>query len=256
MRSLVLMTLVGFFSVAAGATGHLVEYKIGSQTFEGYEALPKTLKSGKAPAVLIVHDWLGLTEKTKKAAEKIADLGYVAFAVDVYGKGIRPEGPDAAGKEAGKYYADKKLFRERLTAGFEQMKKIKEANLDKMAAIGYCFGGAAVVELARTGVDLKGVVSFHGGLNSSGPEEGKLIKGKVLAMAGADDPYVPAANLAKFEDEMRANHIDWELIKYGNAVHSFTDITAGTDNSKGAAYNEKADKRSWIEMNRLFSEIF
>jgi len=126
----------------------------------------------------------------------------------------------------------------------------------KVAAIGYCFGGTTVIELARSGANISGVVSFHGGLDSPKPEDGKNIKCKVLALHGADDPNVTAKDLAAFEEEMRKSKVDWQLIKYGGAVHAFTQKDAGNDNSKGAAYNELADKRSWEAMEQFFTEIF
>jgi dienelactone hydrolase len=126
----------------------------------------------------------------------------------------------------------------------------------RVAAIGYCFGGTTVIELARSGADITGVVSFHGGLDSPTPADGKNIKCKVLACHGADDPFEKPADLAAFESEMRDAKVDWQLIQYGGAVHSFTQPMAGNDNSKGAAYNEKADKRSWETMKQFLAEIF
>jgi dienelactone hydrolase len=235
--------------------GKSFDYKIGDQAFEGYSVQPKKMKGKMAPAVLVIHNWMGVTDETKKQSDKLAGLGFVVLAADVYGKGVRPKNADEAKKESGKYYADKKLLQQRLTAAFEELKKMKNVDTTKLLVVGYCFGGSSAVEFARTGADLKGVVSFHGGLNSAGPEEGKLIKAKIIAFHGADDPYVPAENLAKFEAEMRANKIDWQLHKFGGAVHSFTEVGAGNDNSKGAAYNALADRRSWIEMQQFFKEI-
>ena len=126
----------------------------------------------------------------------------------------------------------------------------------RLGAVGYCFGGTTVIELARNGADIKGIVSFHGGLDSPTPADGKNVKCKVLVCHGADDPFVKAADLAAFEDEMRAANVDWTLIKFGGAVHAFTQPMAGNDNSKGAAYNEKADKRSWAAMKIFFAGIF
>ena len=126
----------------------------------------------------------------------------------------------------------------------------------RMAAIGYCFGGTAVLELARSGADVAGVVSFHGGLSSPTPSDAKNIRAKVLALHGADDPHVSPKEVAAFEDEMRQGGVDWQLIAYGGAVHAFTDWNAGTDNSKGAAYNERADRRSWEAMKQFFAELF
>jgi dienelactone hydrolase len=178
----------------------------------------------------------------------------VAFAVDIYGKGIRPSDQKAAAAEAGKYKSNRPLLRKRVRAGLDELLKNKLADSKSIAAIGYCFGGTTVIELARSGADIGGVVSFHGALDSPTPSDGKNIKCKVLALHGADDPFVPANDVAAFEDEMRSGNVDWQLVKHGGAVHSFTDWNAGHDHKTGAAYNEKADKRSWEEMKRFFAE--
>jgi dienelactone hydrolase len=138
----------------------------------------------------------------------------------------------------------------------EKMDKDPQTDLSKVAAIGYCFGGTGVIELARSGALIKGVVSFHGGLDSPTPADGKNIKGKVLALHGADDPFVKAPDIAAFEQEMKDAKVDYKLVSYPGAVHSFTQKAAGNDNSKGAAYNEAADKASWEEMKAFFARIF
>jgi dienelactone hydrolase len=232
-----------------------VEYKEGDTTLEGYLAYDSSA-SGRRPGVLIVHQWKGLGAYEKMRAEMLAKMGYVAFAADIYGKGVRPQSMQEAGAQAGKYKNDRELLRKRVIAGLETLKKQSGVDASKIAAIGYCFGGTTVLELARAGADVKGVVSFHGGLGSPKPEDAKNIKCKVLALHGADDPNVPPAEVASFEKEMRDAKVDWELVKYGNAVHSFTDKSAGNDNSKGAAYNDKADLRSWQAMKDFFAEIF
>jgi dienelactone hydrolase len=230
-----------------------IEYKSGDMTFEGYVARPKGPSSQKFPGVLVIHNWLGLSEETKSKARAVAEMGYVAFAVDVFGKGVRPAQADAA-KNTAAYYSDRKMFRERLALGLEQLKKQRGVNTSKLGAIGYCFGGTGALELARSGADIRAAVSFHGGLDSPTPGDAKNIKASVLALHGADDPYVPDEKVAAFEKEMREAKVDWQLIKYSGAVHSFTEKAAGDDNSKGAAYNEKADRRSFQAMRDLFSE--
>ena len=140
-------------------------------------------------------------------------------------------------------------------AGFDELARQTNVDAGRIAAIGYCFGGTTAIELARAGADVVAIVSFHGGLDSPTPADGKNIKGKVLALHGADDPFVPAADLAAFEQEMRSNGVDWQLVKYGGAVHSFTNPAAGNDNSKGNAYNASADKRSWKAMEDFFAEV-
>jgi dienelactone hydrolase len=173
----------------------------------------------------------------------------------MYGKGVRPKDTKEAGAEAGKYKGNRPLMRTRIAAALDWLKKNPNVDTKRIAAIGYCFGGTTVLELARSGADIAGVVSFHGGLDSPTPADAKNIKCKVLVLHGADDPYVPAAEVAGFEDEMRKAGVDWTLISYGGAVHSFTNPDAGTDNSKGAAYNERADRRSWEAMKTFFAEI-
>lgn len=242
------------FSASAAIKTQTVEYKQGDATLEGFLAYDDSA-SGSRPGVLIVHQWKGISAHEKETAEKLAKMGYVVFAADIYGKGIRPQPPESA-QEAGKYKSNRALFRERLNAGLDQLKKQKGVDQKKLAAIGYCFGGTGVIELARSGADVAGVVSFHGGLDSPKPEDGKNIKARVLALHGADDPFVPAKDLEAFQKEMRDAKVDWQLISYGNAVHSFTHKDAGSDNSKGAAYNANADRRSWEDMKDFFAEIF
>ena len=231
-----------------------VEYKQGDTTLEGFHAYDDAAQ-GKRPGVLIVHQWKGLGDYEKKRAEMLARLGYNVLAVDIYGKGVRPTNPKDAGALAGKYKSDRKLLRERVQAGLDELKKNSMTDSKKIAAIGYCFGGTTVLELARSGADIAGVVSFHGGLSSPTPGDAKNIKGKVLVLHGADDPHVNP-EVPDFQEEMRKAKVDWEFVAYGGAVHSFTDWNAGNDNSKGAAYNEKADKRSWEAMKQFFAEIF
>jgi dienelactone hydrolase len=247
--------LAGVLVERAPIRTETIEYKQGDTVLEGYLAYDDSLK-GPRPGVLIVHQWKGLGSYEEKRAEMLAHLGYVAFAADIYGKGIRPKDNEDAAAQAGKYKRDRQLLRARVNAGLEVLRQQKMTDPKRIAAIGYCFGGTAVIELARSSADIAGVVSFHGGLDSPNPEDGKNIRCKVLALHGADDPFESPKDLAAFEDEMRNAHVDWQLIKYGGAVHSFTDWNAGHDNSKGAAYNEKADKRSWEHMKLFFAEIF
>jgi dienelactone hydrolase len=232
-----------------------VEYTQDGATYQGYLAYDTAIQ-GKRPGVLIVHQWKGLGAYEKKRAEMLAQLGYVAFALDIYGKGIRPQSPADAGALAGKYKGDRPLLRRHATAGLEVLQKQPLCDTAKLAVIGYCFGGTTALELARSGAPLAAVVTFHGGLSSPTPADAANIKGKVLALHGADDPNVPPPEVAAFEKEMRDARVDWQLVAYGGAVHSFTDWNAGSDNSKGVAYNEKADHRSWEAMKQLFAETF
>ena len=257
MKKLLLSLLAAACAISGQAklVTKTIEYKQGDATLEGYLAYDDSF-SGKRPSVLIVHQWMGLTDYEENRAAMLANLGYVAFCADIYGKGIRPQDYKAAGAEATKYKTDRALLRLRVKAGLDELKKSDLVDPKRIAAIGYCFGGTTVIELARSGAELNGIVSFHGGLDSPAPADGKNIKCKVLVCHGADDPFEKPEDLTAFEKEMRDANVDWRLIKYGGAVHSFTQPMAGNDNSKGAAYNEKADKRSWQDMKSFFAEIF
>lgn len=252
--SLIIVLLLAV-NVQAKVHTEAVEYKQGNAVLEGYLAYDDAVK-GKRPGVLIVHEWMGVNPYVKKRAEQLAKLGYVAFAADIYGKGVQPKNSEEAAAESKKYKTDRQLMRSRVNAGLDVLKNHKLADTKRTAAIGYCFGGTTVLELGRSGTDVAGIVSFHGGLDSLNPNDAKNIKGKVLALHGGDDPFVPAEQVAAFQDEMRKAGVDWNMVIYGGAVHSFTNPDAGNDNSKGAAYNEKADKRSWEDMKQFFSEIF
>jgi len=251
----VLTILTVALNANAELVSKLVEYKQGDTVLEGYSIYDDTVQ-GRRPGVLVVHRWKGLGNYEKKRAEMLARLGYNVFAADIYGKGIRPNNPKDAGAEAGKYKNDRALLRARVRAGLDVLAKHELTDPKRVAAIGYCFGGTTVLELARSGADLAGVVSFHGGLSSLTPGDAKQIKAKVLVLHGADDRAVPASEVAAFEDEMRQGGVDWQLVAYGGAVHSFTDWNAGNDNAKGAAYNERADRRSWEAMKQFFAELF
>jgi dienelactone hydrolase len=239
----------------AGVKAELVEYKHGDVALEGYMAYDDAIQ-GKRPGVIVVHEWMGHNPYVRKRAEQLAKLGYIAFAIDMYGKGVRAKDAKEAAALSNIYRSDRRLMRARANAGLEVLKKHPLADPGRIAAIGYCFGGTTALETARSGADLAGVVSFHGGLDSPNPGDAKNIKGKVLALHGGDDPYVPPEQVIKFEEEMRKAGVDWQLVSYGGAVHSFTNPEAGNDPSKGAAYNEKADRRSWEAMKLFFAEIF
>jgi dienelactone hydrolase len=232
-----------------------VDYTHDGVALEGYLAYDDAI-AGKRPGVLVVHQWMGLTDNERMRAQMLAEMGYVAFALDVYGKGVRPANTGEAQQQAGKYYGDRALFRARLAAGLAQLKANSLVDPARCAAIGYCFGGGGVLELARAGADLAGVVSFHGTLDTPLPAAPGAVKAKILVCHGAVDPYVKPEAVHGFLQEMEAAKVDYQLIMYSGAVHAFTQKSAGDDPSKGAAYNANADRRSWQLMRDFFAEIF
>lgn len=232
-----------------------VEYKDGNAVLEGFLAY-NTEMGGKVPAVLIVHEWKGLGPYEKRRAEQLAGLGYAGFAIDIYGKGIRPANNEEAAKQAAIYRGDRQLMRRRAIAGMEEVKKFSVIDPGRIGAIGYCFGGGVVLEMARSGADLKGVVSFHGNLDTPNPQDNNNIRAKVLVCQGADDPFVPQEQVDIFWKQMQKTKVDWEMLIYGNAVHGFTNPANGNDPSKGTAYNKEADMRAWEAMKNFFKETF
>ncbi|HSM93030.1 MAG TPA: dienelactone hydrolase family protein [Anaeromyxobacteraceae bacterium] len=255
-RPLAALVILASAGPAHGAVrARTVEYRQGETVLEGYVAYDDA-PAAKRPGVLVVHEWTGINPYTRRRVDQLAALGYVAFAADVYGKGVRPATPKEAAALAGRYKADRALLRARLQAALAELRRQPGVDPAKIAAIGYCFGGTGALELARSGADLLGVVSFHGGLDTPTPGDAKNIKAKVLALHGADDPFVTEAAVKGFEDEMRAAKVDWQLVKYSGAVHGFTNPDNGADTSKGAAYDADADRRSWIAMKDFFDELF
>ena len=232
-----------------------VEYKLGDVTMIGYVAWDDAIQ-GQRPGVLVVHEWYGLNDYAKSRARQLAQLGYVAFAVDMYGNGLSATDAAEAGRLASALRNGRPLMRARAQAALETLRKNPLCDPKRIAAIGYCFGGGVALELARSGADLAGVVSFHGNLDTPNPDDAKNIRAKVLVLHGADDPHVNAAQVANFQQEMRNANVDWQMISYGGAVHSFTNPAAGNDPSRGVAYNAAADRRSWEAMRTFFDEIF
>ncbi|MFI5360883.1 MAG: dienelactone hydrolase family protein [Elusimicrobiota bacterium] len=255
MKRLAAFLAAALLAAPAGARlrTKTVDYKDGDTVLQGYAVWDDGFKDSR-PGVLVVHDWLGNGPYSKRRAEMLAKEGYTAFAIDMYGKGVYAKDHDEAAKLAGALSGDRTAMRRRAAAGLEELKKLPYVDATKLAAIGYCFGGTTVLELARMGADVKGVASFHGNLATPSPATEKP-KAKIAVFQGADDamtmPGVPA-----FEDEMRKVGADWEFTAYGGAVHAFTVAEAGGDNSKGMAYNKEADERSWKAMEDFFAEIF
>jgi dienelactone hydrolase len=230
-------------------------YQHGGQTFRG-DLVYDDAVAGRRPGVLVVHEWMGLVPLTRQKAEAVAKLGYVALAADMYGDGRTAKDAKEAGQWATALRQDRALMRARAQAGLEALKAHPRVDGAKLAAMGYCFGGGVALELARSGAPLRGTVSFHGNLDTPNPADARNIKGQVLALHGADDPFVPPAEVSAFQAEMRSAKVDWQMNSYGGAVHSFTNPAAGNDPSKGAAYNEKADRRSWEALTDFLRRIF
>ena len=255
--SLVAVSLIAgpALDVHAKTVTEVVTYEHDGTTLEGFLAYDDAV-SGRRPGVLIVHQWMGLTENERMRARMLAGLGYVAFAADVYGAGVRPQNTSEAGSQASKYRSDRALFRERMAAGLDVLEEHRLVDSDRLAAIGYCFGGGGVLELARSGAKVAGVVSFHGNLDTPDPKDAEAIEGRVLVCHGAADPHVSRESVLGFVDEMESAEVDYQLIMYGGAVHAFTQKEAGTDPSQGAAYDADADRRSWEHMRLFFAEIF
>lgn len=244
---LVIMTIT---NVNAKIHTQKIEYKDGDKVFEGFLAYDDHVK-GKLPGIVIFHNWLGLTQETENKAIEFAKLGVVAFAGDIYGKGIRPTNPKEAGELATKYKTDRAQLRSRVNLALDELKKQKNIDTNKLLAAGYCFGGTAALELGRSGAPLKGIISYHGGLSNPTPQDAKNIKGKVLTFHGAIDPFVPKEEVDSYLKEMNEAKVDYEFVAFANTVHSFTDTNAGNDISKGAAYNAHADKESF-EITKSF----
>lgn len=257
MQYMIGMLSVFFIASAAMAqiTEESMEYRDGDTTLEGYLAYDNSQQE-KRPGILIVHQWMGLTDYEKHRAQQLAELGYVAFALDLYGKNVRPENAQEASKQAGKFRDDRQLMRQRAIAGLQQLREQEFVDPDRIAMMGYCFGGGVALELGRSGADVKGIVSFHGNLDTPHPEDANNIKGKVLVLHGAADPHVDQEQVMAFWNEMEEAHVDWQLNAYGGAVHAFTQKSAGNDPSRGVAYNPQADQRSWAAMKRFYEEIF
>jgi dienelactone hydrolase len=229
------------------------EYKQGETVLEGFIAYDDAIKT-KRPAVLVAHEWMGPNAYSRKRAELLAELGYVGFAIDIYGKGVRPKNHDEAGKAAGALRGDRALMRARMTAAVDRLKQHAMYDGTNFSAIGYCFGGSAALELARSGAPAKAIVTFHASLDTPNAADAKNIKAKVQVHHGANDNFVPPEVVAAFQKEMRDANVDWMLTSYGGAVHSFTVKEAGSDPSKGMAYNESADRRSWDAMKAFLAE--
>ncbi len=230
-----------------------IAYDADGRTMVGTLALPDG--TDRRPGVLVSHEGPGLDDFGRSRATRLAELGYVAFALDYHGDGRPLTDREQMMARLGELSADPLRTRAIGTAGLDVLRAEARADTDRLAAIGYCFGGTLSLELARGGADLKAVVGFHAGLATARPEDARNIVGKVLALIGADDPIVDNAQRRGFEEEMRAGEVDWQLYVYGGAVHSFTRPGAETVGIPGIAYHEPTDRRSWQAMLDLFDEV-
>jgi dienelactone hydrolase len=258
MRKLFFLTAMILFASETFAQGVDLEYKDDTTKLRGYY-VPSAVKptdKKKTPGVVIIHAWMGLGNHEKTSAERLGKLGYNVLAADIYGENIRPKDAKEAGTQAGYYKKNYKIYHSRIKAAIEALIK-QGADPDNIVVMGYCFGGTGAIEAARAGLPVKGVVSFHGGLGKDTTRPANMsIKPRVLVLHGADDPYESPEEIKRFQQEMRDAKADWQMVYYSNAVHAFTDPAAGTDNSKGAAYNKDADERSWKAMMNFLQEVF
>jgi dienelactone hydrolase len=231
-----------------------IEYHADGARLVGYLAVDDA-KAGKRPGIIVAHEGGGLGEHAKNSARKLAQAGYAAFALDYYGDGLPLADMSTAMGRIGAWMADPTGIRARAHAALEVLTAQAETDTNRLAGIGYCFGGTTVLEMARAGEPLKAVVGFHSGLGTSKPAA-PGIKPKILVQIGADDPIIPPDQRAAFEAEMKAADADWRMLVYGGAGHSFTNPDVGAMGRPGFEYNASADTRSWRAMLDLFDEVF
>ena len=256
----IFVILVIFLMVGVSLTAHAalhaekVQYKQGDTDLVGYLAYDDST-AGKRPGVLVVHEWWGLTDYVKKRAELLAQKGYIALALDMYGGGKTTDHPKQAGEWATYIRQNRQVGKERFLAGYELLKNHRMAESNAIAAIGYCFGGYIVLATAQEGVDLRGVVSFHGALPDARVEP-NTIKAKILVCHGAEDATVKQDQIVRFMDNLRYAKADWQVIVYSGAKHGFTNPAADSHGIPVLGYNADADRRSWKAMLTFFQEIF
>jgi dienelactone hydrolase len=250
--------MVGIASAEPKIVGKTVEYTAQGAFMKGYLAYDENIK-GKRPGVLVVHEWWGLNDYARKRAQMLAELGYTALAVDMYGDGKQAVHPDDAGKFVSELMKNFDVARTRFTAGMDFLKQQDTVDPSRIASIGYCFGGDVVLNMARQGVDLKGVASFHGSLTPVKSFQPGMVKAKILVLHGADDKFVTPEQVEAFKQEMKAAGADFKFISYPGALHSFTNPEAdalGRKFNMPIAYNANADKKSWDELKKFLNMIF
>ncbi len=248
---------IGLATAEAKVVGKTVEYTAGGTTLKGYVAYDDKVK-GKRPGIIVVHEWWGLNDYVRKRARMLAALGYTALAVDMYGEGKTATHPDNAGKFSSEVMKNFDTAKARFIAGEDLLKKNPMVDPNRVAAIGYCFGGGVVLNMARQGADLKGVVSFHGMLMPVKPAEPGTIKAKILVLHGGDDKFTTPEQIKMFKDEMTKAGADYKFIVYPGAMHAFTNPEAtmyGKEFNIPLAYNKKADIESWNEMKTFLAGV-
>lgn len=234
-----------------------VTYKSDTLTMNGFIVYDESIK-GKRPAVIVIPEWWGLNEYAKSRARQLAGMGYIAMAIDMYGNGKQADNPDSAGKLAGPFYQDPQMAKTRFDAALAKLKTYSQVDTAKLAAMGYCFGGAQVINLAKMGEDLKGVASFHGNLAVMPPNK-DLLKAEILVCHGDSDQFVLPAEVALFKKQMDSVGAKYTFRSYPGATHSFTNPNATAMGEKfkmPIAYNAKADSASWKDMKEFFERIF
>jgi dienelactone hydrolase len=242
---------IGIWETLMKATS--LDYRDGATLCRGYLADPEA--GGARPGILVVHEAPGLDDHVKRRARMLAELGYVALAADMYGDGKVAASTDEAMALLAPVRDNQALLRGRIRAAFDTLAGLPQVDGNRLAAIGYCFGGMVALELARSGAAIVGTVSFHGMLAAKTPEDARNIKGKVLACTGADDPIVPPEQVRAFQKEMTDAGVDWQVVCYGGAKHAFTNPNAAKAGRPALAYSEAADKRSWLAMKDFFAEV-
>ncbi|MFD1602401.1 dienelactone hydrolase family protein [Flavobacterium artemisiae] len=252
-NSILFLFATVLFSNTINAQLKAVKYADGEQQLNGL-FIKSAKKSSQNPGILLLPAWLGIDKASKEIAENLSKLGYNVFIADIYGEGNYPKNTSEAGKQAGYYKKNFEAYQKRINAALQELIK-SGANADNIVAIGYCFGGTGVLEAARGQLNVKGVASFHGGLGKDASRAATPITTKVLICHGADDPFVSKEEITAFQQEMRDTKADWQMIYYANSVHSFTNPEAGNDNSKGAAYNPVAAKRSFDHLLLFLNEV-
>lgn len=252
------LAIAGVVSAKPAIEGKEVSYRAADVVMKGYLVYDKNIK-GKRPAVLVVHEWWGLNEYARKRARMLAEMGYTALAVDMYGEGRQAMHPDDAGKFSSELMKNFDVAKARFIAAMEFLKKQPTVKPDQVAAIGYCFGGGVVLNMARQGVDLKGVASFHGSLAAVKPAEAGAVKAKILVLHGAEDKFTKPEQIEAFKQEMKNGGADFQFIVYPGAMHSFTNPDADEYAKKfnlPLGYNAEADKKSWEELRKFLDMIF